>query len=156
MCDGLRPGSKQPLGAPVLYDERVKLTPHVERRHYSRASDTGAKAVVLARVSQTATFDVECLSAGGARLLGHLSLVSGEKIKMLIELDGIQISVEARVLRTDVGDDRSDRFAVAFQNLPPQIQDRIQRFVDDLVERQRIEFLTDDPTELRPTLDDQT
>ena len=93
---------------------------------------------MLARVSQSAVVELECLSARGARVLGHLNLVRGESIKMMIDLEGHPLAISAHVLRVEPGPDGRDRYAVAFRDVPSIVQGWIDRFVSRSMERQRL------------------
>lgn len=86
-------------------------------------------AVVLARANRSAVYSVEDVSIVGARLIGELWLRDGDRVKLLLQLEGYPTVVEARVVRIERHDELRREIAVTFENLLGDAQDRIERFV---------------------------
>jgi len=93
--------------------------------------------VVLARHSHSGTFAVESLSVGGALLVGELALVDGEVIKVLLELGGNPIVVSGQVVRVVEPSEGGRRVAVAFREVSPSSQSRLQASVVNALQRRR-------------------
>jgi len=108
-----------------------------DRRREPRC-EVAATATVLAAGSRClGTYVVENLSAGGALLAGDAALAVGGRVRLLLHLPRRRpIGLTADVLRRD-GDPPARRFAVAFRNLTPLMQDAIQRFVLISLQRRR-------------------
>ena len=102
-----------------------------ERRQHPRVDASLASAVILARHNPGVAFSIESISAGGARLVGPLTLEVGERIQILFELEGVPIDVEANVVRVDRQDFVTDHIAVSFKNL----SDEARGVIYELVER---------------------
>ena len=110
---------------------------YTELRQYVRVRPESTFAVVLARHSHSGTFAVENLSVGGALLVGELALVDGEVIKLLLELGGNPIVVSGQVVRVAKPSGDRRRVAVAFREVSPSSQGRIQASVVNTLQRQR-------------------
>ena len=93
--------------------------------------------MVLARHSHSGTFAVESLSVGGALLVGELALVDGEVIKVLLELGGNPIVVSGQVVRVVEPSEGGRRVAVAFREVSPSSQSRLQASVVNALQRRR-------------------
>ena len=99
-----------------------------ERRQHARA-DVAASAIVLARHNAGVAFMIESISAGGARLVGPLTLEAGERVQLLFEIGGTPIDVEGEVVRAERQDMLNDRVAISFKNVSEETRALISRLV---------------------------
>jgi CheY-like chemotaxis protein len=109
------------------------MTKMFERR---RSPRTQIRARALVRSRGKAMHAVlENLSAGGARLVGDLAVVPGQRLEVLLELEGEPARLDAVVVRVEDGD--VDDAAIEFRDVAPGVQDRIHELVVAALERQR-------------------
>lgn len=107
-----------------------------DRRRHLRSGGVPATAIVLAESRYAGAFVVENLSAGGALLIGDPRHDRGEHVKILLQLEGRRrIYLNADVVRHEVRESGDHLFAVAFRNVKPAAEDRIQRAVLSALER---------------------
>ncbi len=88
--------------------------PADDRRRDPRAGALSIHATVLARHNNGAAFTIEDISAGGASLIGPLTLSVGERVQILFEVDQRPLDVSADVVRVERLDMMLDRVAVRF------------------------------------------
>lgn len=65
-------------------------------------------------------FTVDSLSVTGARLVGPLALVRGQRVDITLELEGEIVEVGGEVVRVDTPDLLADQIAVRFIDLSPR------------------------------------
>ena len=114
-----------------LSDERLLYTRGgiVDNRREHPRVDVTTAAVVLARHNTGVAFTIESISAGGARLVGPLTLDVGERVQVLFELAGTPIDVEGEVVRAERHDMMNDRVAIAFKNVSETTRSIIHQIV---------------------------
>src|SRR5688572_22542417 len=97
-----------------------------DRRERPRVGLPGR--ATIARVFSDDRFEVTIrdLSTSGARLVGHAHLVEGERIRLMLDLDGVELAISADVVRTD---SQNAQVAVAFRDVPRDAQDTIDRSI---------------------------
>jgi hypothetical protein len=100
-----------------------------EHRQHLRAP-TAARAVVLARHNAGVALTIVSISLGGARLEGEISVVVGERVQILFEIDAQPIDVGGEVVRVEMIDMAMDHIAVRFLDLPPEAKRLIHRMVE--------------------------
>lgn len=105
-----------------------------ERRGHPRAGRLGTATIVRARSTVTAEFNIRDLATGGARLIGRAQLVEGERIQVMLNLDGVMVSAAAEVLRTEP---QNAQVAIAFRDLSREATEVIERAVAAMIERVR-------------------
>jgi hypothetical protein len=88
--------------------------PTDDRRRDPRVGDLSIHATVLARHNEGAGFTIDDISAGGALLIGPLTLSIGERVQILFEVDQRPLDVSAEVVRVERLDMMNDRVAVRF------------------------------------------
>lgn len=101
-----------------------------DRREHARVA-FATSAVVFARHNAGVAFSIESISAGGARLVGPITLGVGERVQLVFEIDGTPIDIEGEVVRAQRQDIVNDRVAVRFENL----SNATRAFIHQLVER---------------------
>ena len=99
-----------------------------DRRRHPRAS-MNHTATVLARHNTGVPFTIECLSIGGAKLRGPLTLDRGELIHVLFEIDGHPVEVGAEVIRVISEDIMTDHVAVRFITIESDARELIRELV---------------------------
>ncbi|CAN5822436.1 hypothetical protein BH11MYX3_BH11MYX3_45670 [soil metagenome] len=107
-----------------------------ERRDRPRASFSGRASVVHARSRDPVELGIRDLSSSGARLVGRVQLLEGEQLRVLLELEGKQLSLAATVIRTDP---QNAQMTIAFSALPPDAHAIIERAVETLLGSVRTE-----------------
>lgn len=113
-----------------------KKSSHDDRRRHPRG-ELAAVATVLTTRGTAGTFALENLSAGGALLIGTCDAEPGEPLKILVQLPGRRACVVPAVLLRHERRGRAHLFAVAFRDVPPEVEHEIQRFVLPMVEAMR-------------------
>ena len=86
---------------------------------------------MLVRHNPGVACTIESISFGGARLAGPLTLVIGERVSVLFEVDGSPIEVAATVVRVDRQDITIDRIAIAFDEISDETRALLRRLVDE-------------------------
>jgi hypothetical protein len=102
------------------------------RRQHARA-DASTTARVLARHNPGATLTIECVSLGGARMVGELTVEIGERVQILFEVEGHPLDVTGEVVRAERVDMATDRVAIRFIGLANAHRDVIRRWVERLL-----------------------
>lgn len=96
--------------------------------------DTNTRATVTKGTKQV-PFTIDNLSLGGARLIGELALLKGQKIEITLELDSGSVTVLGEVVRVDTPDLMTDQIAVRFVDPTPEakaaIRDVVMRTLKD-------------------------
>ena len=110
---------------------------HAGRREFLRTRTLAITACVIARATRRSVSSVESLSAGGAVLVGDLALSPGEEIQVLLGIGGAPVLVSARVVRIHGRTERQTAIAVAFLDVPRDIEGRIQVLVLSALDRER-------------------
>jgi hypothetical protein len=101
----------------------------LEQRKHLRAPAL-ARAVVLARHNAGVALTIVSISLGGARLEGEISVVVGERLQILFEIDAQPVEVGGEVVRVEMKDMATDHIAVRFLDLPPEAKQLIRRIVE--------------------------
>lgn len=76
-----------------------------------------ASAILLVRHNSGVPCTIESISLGGMRLVGPLTLSVGEKVQVLLDLDGTPLDIEGEAIHVVRHDVTTDRAAIAFRNL---------------------------------------
>lgn len=112
------------------------IAPDERRRH--QRGEVLATAVVLASDGSSGVYLVKNLSAGGALLLGDARWNEGERVTVLLQLPGRKpLSLHAEVLRRRLSDAQELLFAIAFKQVPSELEDDLQKVVRAALENQR-------------------
>lgn len=107
------------------------------RRKHARASSPAFTVIVRSGDGRSALCTVENLSTGGALLVGHAPrLQVGDVVRLMFKGDGRILNVRARITRVDEREPTSS-IAVAFLDVPIDIEEHIAGVVADVVEAQR-------------------
>jgi len=101
-----------------------------DRRRFLRARVDSSAFVLVAR-RYVGAYVVRDLSAGGAHLVGDNNLTIGQVVQILLRV-GKQLSqgLEAEVVRLERLPSGEKRFAVAFRNLAPDMENSLQNLAD--------------------------
>ena len=128
-----------------------------ERRRHPRG-EVLTTAIVLASNGWSGVYLVKNLSAGGALLLGDARWTGGEQVTVLLHLPGrTPLSLRAEVLRRRLSDARESLFAIAFKQVPSELEDILQKVVRAALESHREApphevLVIDDSSEVRRAL----
>jgi PilZ domain len=109
-----------------------------DRRARPRAGLPGVAVILRAGSADPVAFAIRDLSANGARLVGRVQLVDGERIRVLLKLEGVELLVEAEVVRTEP---QNAQVAIAFRDLSSAAREMIEQTIDAMVERVRVASL---------------
>ena len=118
----VKPGDS---GALVVKGGKIKQD---ERRATPRIA-TGMNAFILARHNDGIAFVIECLSLGGARLTGPLTLDVGELVHIMFEIDDRPLHIAGEVVRVESLNIVTDRIAVRFVSLADDARESIRALV---------------------------
>ncbi len=117
---------------PVL----LELDPPTQRidtnRRSSRRVMTSLRAIV-ASGRRFVPFEIDNLSATGARLSGELVLLLGQRLAITFCLDGVAVGVTGEVVRVQTEDLITDQVAVRFVDPTPEAVSRIEAFVESVL-----------------------
>jgi hypothetical protein len=86
-------------------------------------------AIVLARHNNGVAMMIESISTSGARLVGPVTLIVGERIQALFDVEGIPVEVFADVVRVETQDIATDRITVRFVDVSDEKRAYLQRLV---------------------------
>ena len=101
-----------------------------ERRRGPRVRVTDSRALVIARRTQSAAYELVGFSVTGALLVGEFVLAPGEWLQMVLEITGEPpISVFGEVVRCDELEDQRHAIAVKFRNAAPDVEERLAHAV---------------------------
>ena len=106
----------------------------IDRRSRPRVGLLGTATIMRAGSHESAELTIRDLSSGGARLVGRLQLVEGERIPVTLALEGVSFSIVAEVVRTEP---QNAQVAIAFRDLPPDALETIERAVARMIESVR-------------------
>ena len=113
------------------------MSDDIDRRSSRRTTVPGTAIVLRGR--ETSTFAIENVSASGALLVGEVRLSLGERVRLLLHIDGQRsLGCEATVARVE--DIFEGRYAVAvrYHDLDRSVQIRIESIVRHALERRWI------------------
>ena len=105
-----------------------------DRRRHPRADDLGIEATVLVRDNAGVTLFIDNISVGGCSLVGPITLVVGDRVQILFEVDDTPIDVSAEVVRAERVDILNDRVAVKFIDVQAGTHELIERLVARAIE----------------------
>lgn len=105
-----------------------------DRRRHPRADVLGIEATVLVRDNAGVTLLIDNISVGGCSLVGPITLVVGDRVQILFEVDDTPIDVTAEVVRAEHLDILNDRIAVTFIDVQAGTHELIQRLVARAIE----------------------
>ena len=85
--------------------------------------------MVFARHNEPVILTLTSISLGGARLAGVITVAVGERIRILFELEGQQVDLDAEVVRVQMVDMSSEHIAARFIALDSDSTELVRRMV---------------------------
>src|SRR5689334_18436707 len=93
-------------------------------------TDITRHVMVLVRHNDGVPLALRALSTSGARLDGQLSVIAGDHVRLLLELEGSPHEIEAEVVRIERDSFFMDRVAVRFSDLDDVVRDAIRAAIE--------------------------
>lgn len=130
-----------------------------DRRRHPRG-DVAATAIVMtvAKARYVGTYLARNLSAGGALLIGDAQLTVGERVKILLQANGLSaVALTAKVVSQQFEASGERIFAIAFADVPAEVEGTIAPVVASSLEQAQAGerpgvLVLDDSPEVRRSL----